>query len=375
MRCIIDNIKLSDPVSSTLLQVLRCYNPHKDRAGLRIISGVGITYLGDRVPTNPAFARITPLHLNTPLMAPCFLCNDLQDGEGGRLPIEAWIANILDSVCPYCQLLVEAAKELNPDLLSPESSAQANPDIELQVRINEQGKIYVTSDWLDRCGNYSALEFFRSAQDVELDGMLNVPVRGEIAALPGDPTMWPFLRSCLSICLAQHSGCAQQQDHGWFPERVVSIRQGSEGNPLLRLVIPREQPTRSTYIALSHCWGSESFPRTTTSNLRSHRTAISYSSLPRTFQDAITVALEMDVALIWINSLCIIQDDVDDWARHAEQMDMIYQHALFVVPAVSSSAASVPFLGPDAPADRYSYRTVHIKTAAIKMTQATLILQ
>jgi hypothetical protein len=101
MRCIIDNIKLSDPVSSTLLQVLRCYNPHKDRAGLRIISGVGITYLGDRVPTNPAFARITPLHLNTPLMAPCFLCNDLQDGEGGRLPIEAWIANILDSVCPY----------------------------------------------------------------------------------------------------------------------------------------------------------------------------------------------------------------------------------------------------------------------------------
>jgi hypothetical protein len=39
--------------------------------------------------------------------------------EGGRLPMEAWIANILE---------VEAAKELNSDLLSPEFSAQANPD-------------------------------------------------------------------------------------------------------------------------------------------------------------------------------------------------------------------------------------------------------
>jgi hypothetical protein len=154
---------------------------------------------------------------------------------------------------PSCQLLVEVAKELNSDLLSPESSAQANPDTELQVRINEQGKIYVTSYWLDRCRNYSALQFFRSAQDVGLDGMLNVPVRGEIAGVPGDPTIWPFLRSCLSTCLAQHSGCAQQQDHGWFPERVVSIRQGSEGNPLLRLVTPREQPTRSACIAFSHC--------------------------------------------------------------------------------------------------------------------------
>jgi hypothetical protein len=261
---------------------------------------------------------------------------------------------------------VEAAMELDPDLVSLESSAQANPDTELQVRISEQGKIYVTSYWLDRCRNYSALEFFRSAQDVELDGMLNVPVRGEIAAVPGDATMWPFLRSCLSTCLAEHSGCAQQQDHYWFPERVVSIQQGSEGNPLLRFVTTREQPIRSAYIALSHCWGFESFLRTTTSNLWSHQTAISYSSLPRTFQDAITVALVMDVALIWIDSLCIIQDDVDDRARHAEQMDMIYQHALFVLAAVSSSAASVPFLGPDAPADRYSYWTVHIKTVATK---------
>jgi hypothetical protein len=74
----------------------------------------------------------------------------------------------------------------------------------------------------------------------------------------------------------------------------------------------------------------------------------------------------MGVALIWIDSLSIIQDEMDDWARHAEQMDNIYQHALFVVAASSSPAASVPFLGPDAPTNRYTYRTVQIKTAATK---------
>ena len=91
---------------------------------------------------------------------------------------------------------------------------------------------------------------------------------------------------------------------------------------------------------------------------------IDSSSLPRTFQDTITVAQELDVSYIWIDSLCIIQDQEDDWARHAGQMDKIYENALFVVAAVSSSAGSVPFLGSDAPNNRHTYRAVNIKYTA-----------
>jgi hypothetical protein len=64
----------------------------------------------------------------------------------------------------------------------------------------------------------------------------------------------------------------------------------------------------------------------------------------------------------WIDSLCITQDQEDDWSRHAGQMDKIYENVLLVVAAVSSSAASVPFLGPDAPTVRASYPSVRIET-------------
>lgn len=45
-------------------------------------------------------------------------------------------------------------------------------------------------------------------------------------------------------------------------------------------------------------------------------------------------------------------------------MDKIYENALFVAAAVLSSASSVPFLGTDAPTNRYSYRAVDIQLTA-----------
>jgi hypothetical protein len=228
--------------------------------------------LRNHVPTNPAFARLptsrrfTQTHQYRWLHF--FYATNLKDGEGDRLPIAAWIANLLDSIWPYCQLVVAAAKELDSEFLSPELSAQATPGTELELQIRDQGKIYVISYCQGWWCTEGAMEFLRPAQDVVSDGILTIPVRGDIAAIPGDAAMWQFLRSCLSTCLAEHPGCAQEQNGGWFPERVVTIERRLEGDPLLRLVEIRQQLTPSAYIALSHCWGSESFLRTTTSNLR-----------------------------------------------------------------------------------------------------------
>jgi hypothetical protein len=62
------------------------------------------------------------------------------------------------------------------------------------------------------------------------------------------------------------------------------------------------------YIALSHCWG-ENDCRMTRSNLTAMLESIEFESLPKTFQDAITVARKLGVPYVWIDSLCIIQDD------------------------------------------------------------------
>lgn len=145
-----------------------------------------------------------------------------------------------------------------------------------------------------------------------------------------------------------------------MPQRLLSIRE-SDGRYAVQLIDSRDHRPVSGYVALSHCWGSEQLICTTSGNIQIHRETINYSTLPRTFQDAITVALKMDVAYLWIDSLCIIQGDKDDWARHAETMDKIYENALFVVAATCSSGGSIPFLGPDVQSDRYTYRAPSLK--------------
>lgn len=52
-------------------------------------------------------------------------------------------------------------------------------------------------------------------------------------------------------------------------------------------------------------------------------------SLPRTFQDAIDFArrLSSDIWYLWSDSLCILQDDKDDWDREFIQMHEVYRNS------------------------------------------------
>lgn len=53
----------------------------------------------------------------------------------------------------------------------------------------------------------------------------------------------------------------------------------------------------------------------------------SISILPRTFQDAIKVCRHLEIRYIWIDSLCIVQDDIYDWERESKLMSEIYSRA------------------------------------------------
>ncbi|KAI8289953.1 hypothetical protein K4K60_007423 [Colletotrichum sp. SAR11_57] len=58
------------------------------------------------------------------------------------------------------------------------------------------------------------------------------------------------------------------------------------------------------------------------------------SSLPPTFREAIYVARGMGFSYIWIDSLCIIQDDKDDWKAEARRMAIIYDNATCTIVAM-----------------------------------------
>jgi hypothetical protein len=91
------------------------------------------------------------------------------------------------------------------------------------------------------------------------------------------------------------------------------------------------------YVALSHCWGQEPTSATSSSNLERMRAKIPVSMLSRTFQDAIQITRFLEIRYIWIDSLCIIQDDQEDWEREAANMGSVYQNAFLTIAAARSA--------------------------------------
>jgi hypothetical protein len=94
------------------------------------------------------------------------------------------------------------------------------------------------------------------------------------------------------------------------------------------------------YCSLSHCWGKQPFLNLTRNNYPSFLEEIDISSVPRTFQDAFVATNKLGFHFIWIDSLCIIQDDIADWAEESGKMSSVYSNPTVNFAATSSKDCS-----------------------------------
>ena len=78
------------------------------------------------------------------------------------------------------------------------------------------------------------------------------------------------------------------------------------------------------YCTLSHCWGKSQFTRLDRHNLTDLHDDIPMRNLSKTFQHAVLAACKMGFEYIWIDALCIVQDDEEDWQREAATMATVY---------------------------------------------------
>jgi len=109
-----------------------------------------------------------------------------------------------------------------------------------------------------------------------------------------------------------------------------------------------EKREEGEYIALSHCWGKkqevgEEF-RTLRGNFDERRREFRMDVLPQTFRDAVTVTRELGKRYLWIDSLCIIQDDPNDWAVESKRMEDVFTNAYCTIAASSAADSTVGFL-------------------------------
>jgi hypothetical protein len=71
---------------------------------------------------------------------------------------------------------------------------------------------------------------------------------------------------------------------------------------------------------------------------------IELDTMPRVFQDAITAAQALNIKYLWIDSLCIIQDDVRDWQIESSKMAEIFSNAYLTLVAAQVSGCNDSFL-------------------------------
>jgi hypothetical protein len=123
--------------------------------------------------------------------------------------------------------------------------------------------------------------------------------------------------------------------HVKLPLRLIHIPSDPSVGP--RLVLSGGQ--YGSYAALSYCWGPPQRQplKTTKRNLDSHLRALPASRIPKTFSDAFTVLRAIGLEYAWIDSLCIIQDSLEDWQEQAAEMASVYQNASIVLAATDSS--------------------------------------
>ncbi|KAF2850372.1 HET-domain-containing protein [Plenodomus tracheiphilus IPT5] len=74
--------------------------------------------------------------------------------------------------------------------------------------------------------------------------------------------------------------------------------------------------------------------RTCRSDLKLHlESGVAIDTLPKTFHDAILICQNLSIEYLWIDSLCIIQDDEADWQKQAALMADVYEGAIITIAA------------------------------------------
>jgi hypothetical protein len=131
----------------------------------------------------------------------------------------------------------------------------------------------------------------------------------------------------LKTCLREHHACGPDAESRVLPRRLVQI--GPPGTSLdPRLVETDQLPLTTRYITLSHCWGTETFFCLKRENVNQLKEHIPFHQLSKVFQDAIVVLRRLGLLYIWIDSLCIVQDQLEDWRIESSKMGEVYRNSL-----------------------------------------------
>lgn len=140
----------------------------------------------------------------------------------------------------------------------------------------------------------------------------------------------PFSERCLSFIRRELDCCSNSCTHpqpssSFLPTRRIAIANNSNecriiGSSDIPSIISSKAGTR--YLALTYCWGdrdeaSQQKKLTPDTVPSLYNPGVSISDLTPIQKNTIKLAKALSIPFVWIDALCILQGDVEDWERES----------------------------------------------------------
>jgi hypothetical protein len=161
---------------------------------------------------------------------------------------------------------------------------------------------------------------------------------------PGSNETFSLARWWLHECIHSHEVCPKPRSINTVPRRLIKVN-GTTTDPTVKLV-SADSPSQAhqPYAALSYCWGGQQRHILRRNVSDGWYFAMPYSQLPQTIKDAIRVTQEIGLQYLWVDALCIYQDDEQDKQEQIACMAEIYEQAFVTISAARARTAEEGFL-------------------------------
>ncbi|KAF2429693.1 HET-domain-containing protein [Tothia fuscella] len=167
---------------------------------------------------------------------------------------------------------------------------------------------------------------------------------------PNDKSVYQQANAWLDSCISDHDQCRRLFWSGSNPTRLIKILTRDRVQ-----LVDMSSHAKVPYVALSYCWGPQ-LPSdewalivkgmTWGSTINRRLQPFDVTEFPKTLLDTIRFVHRMGIDYVWIDAVCIIQDDEPnpDKAREMGRMHEYYGNARFTLCLSSSTKSTEGFL-------------------------------
>ncbi|KAI1745297.1 heterokaryon incompatibility protein-domain-containing protein [Xylaria scruposa] len=153
-----------------------------------------------------------------------------------------------------------------------------------------------------------------------------------------------LVTSWLQKCFESHPRCNNSIDTQ-RPKRLLDLGVCVDD---IRLVLEHETSAQP-YATLSYRWGTTAAVTLTYETCDAFFAKIELQSLPRIIQDTIQFCRGLSIRYLWVDALCIIQGDAQDFSEEISRMGAIYANSVLTIAAADSVDSGVGFHRPRFP--------------------------